>query len=613
MKTISLRKKVSAIAVASLGFGLLSVVPASAANAPGNVVNSINLTTVTASPKVGTVVHVNVGASVPTQTIVATDSFDLTGAITSYPAGGQVGVVASITTGAGATATKLAAPYNGTYVASGGTLLVQAAATTAVTANAVTSSATVGMGSYSFTPTKAGTYVLTVFKDSNQDGIIGANDVSQTVSITVADVAGYSAALSTALLKEDLDDAEDAAVGYSAATDAAGAFAIRTLGQKAATILVQTRDTANALYLGQTVTATMSGSGFVTAGNADSNNDGTVAVAEMNTGDGSASQTRTASVSGSTSGSVIIGIWADGTAGTGTVTISVTDKVSGATTTLATKTVTFYSGTAATIEAVVLQGRATAGAANGCVSATACDQASLANTPAVVIVAKDSGGRVIPGLTITGESADTAIIAATTVAIVTGGTDKNGRGYYNASVTGGAAANVGKSTTIVYSHVVSATLTIKTAPITITNAGTPATVTWSTDKTTYTPGAPVVITVTAKDAGGNAAADGTYATLFAGASTLGGSITGSTPAASVEIKGGVATYTAFAPGTAGTYVVSNKFGASMPAALQGAAISTSIVVSDPNAAIATSIASLNAKIVALNALIAKIMKRLNIR
>ena len=333
----------------------------------------------------------------------------------------------------------------------------------------------------------------------------------------------------------------------------------------------------------------------------------------MNTGDGSASTTRTAAVSASTSGSVIIGVWGDGTAGTGTVTISVTDKVSGATTTLATKTVTWYSGTAATIEAVVLQGRATVGAANGCVSATACDQASLANTPAVVIVAKDSGGRVIPGLTITGESTDTSIIAATSVTAVTGGTDKNGRGYYNASVTGGAAANVGKKSTITWSVTLADGVTKITTTSEASLAGTPATVTWTLDKATYTPGSSVVITVSAKDAAGNAAADGTYANLHAGASTLGGSITGSTPAASVEILGGKATYTAFAPGTAGTYTVSNKFGASMPSALQGTAISTSIVVSDPNAALVTMIDALNAKIVALNALIAKIMKKLGVK
>jgi hypothetical protein len=280
---------------------------------------------------------------------------------------------------------------------------------------------------------------------------------------------------------------------------------------------------------------------------------------------------------------------------------------------LATKTVTWYSSTAATLEVTTLQGIATPGAANGCANATDCTQATLALTPAYVIVAKDSGGRVIPDLTITGTPADTSVIASTSVVIVTGGDDKNGRGYYNASVTGGAAANVGKKSVITWSTTLADGVTKITTTSEATLGGTPATVTWSLDKTTYAPGAPVVITVTAKDSAGNAVGDGTYANLFAGASTLGGSITGSTPGASVEIKGGVKTFTAFAPGTGGSYVVSNKFGTSMPSALQGAAISATIVVTDPNAALLTQIDALNAKIVALNALIAKIMKKLGVK
>ena len=49
MKTISL-KKVSAVAVASLGFGLTSVVPANGANITTSI-TSINLTSATATPR----------------------------------------------------------------------------------------------------------------------------------------------------------------------------------------------------------------------------------------------------------------------------------------------------------------------------------------------------------------------------------------------------------------------------------------------------------------------------------------------------------------------------------------------------------------------------------
>ena len=63
MKTISL-KKVSALAVASLGFGLLSVVPAQAAAeelgtaGTGGTVTAITASTVTAAPTQNTAVFV---------------------------------------------------------------------------------------------------------------------------------------------------------------------------------------------------------------------------------------------------------------------------------------------------------------------------------------------------------------------------------------------------------------------------------------------------------------------------------------------------------------------------------------------------------------------------
>jgi trimeric autotransporter adhesin len=610
MSTKTIYKRIALVAVVSLGAGVLSVAPANAANDATIVVSSINLASATTSPTVGSAVAINVGAAVPTLTLAAnTDSFDLTAAVTSFPVGGQVGVAAAITTGAGAAATKLAAPFNGTYAAAGASLRVQAAAATAVTANSVTSSATVGMGSYSFTPTKAGVHVITVFHDRNQDGIIGASDISQTISITVADVSGYSAALSTALMGQDLIDADDTGLP-TAATDAVRPVAIRTIGQKVAQIVVTTRNGNNVVQAGNVISATMTGSGFVSAGaSAVAAGNGALTAAELDAADGTATTTRSATATTTATGTVGLAIWGDGTSGTGTVTITVTNAA-GATTTLATKNVSFH-GTVATLTATVLQGIATPGTANGCSNATTCDQTTLALTPAVVIVARDSNGVVVPGLAVTGLSADATTVSATTVTAVTGTPDKNGRGFYNASVTGGAAANVGKSTTIVYSTIVSATLTISAPAVTISLGGTPSAVTMTLDKTSYTPGEKVTITVNAKDAAGNNAGDGTYANLFAGASVLGGSFTGSTPAASVEIVGGKATFTAFAPGSSGTYTITNTLSTSAGAANVGKAVTASVVVgaSADMSAITTLINSLIAKINALNKLVIKIQKK----
>jgi hypothetical protein len=302
----------------------------------------------------------------------------------------------------------------------------------------------------------------------------------------------------------------------------------------------------------------------------------------------------------------------DGNSGVGTVTVSITNAA-GVTTVLGTKTITFY-GTVATLSATVLQGIARPGAANGNKTVNSATQATLALTPAVVVVARDANGVIVPALTVVGTPADLTVVASsTTDGAVNGTTDKNGPGHYNFDVTGGAAANVGKSTTIVYSTVVSSTLTISAAPVTIALAGTPAAVTWALDKTSYAPGEKVTITVTAKDSAGNNAADNTYANLFAGATVLGGQITGSTPAASVELVGGKATYTAFAPGSSGTYTISNTLASSAGAANVGKALTGSIVVgaSADMAAITTLINSLVAKINALNKLVMKIQKKVN--
>ncbi len=613
MKTISL-KKVSAVAVASLGFGLMSVVPANAdAVTAASIVETISLAKVTTTPTTGTAVEVNLGLKVGALTGETDgDTLNIRGYLSSYPASAFAQVTASAT--AVGTDSEIGVDAQSADSGSGSSYIVTFTDSSEMgTGETVTATAAVGIGKYSFTPSAVGTYVLTVWADSDGDTVVDITEAVQTISLTVVAAAGYSSALSTAFMVQDLTDADNSAQP-TATTDATAApLAINTVGQKAATIVVTTRTSENTVYTGQAITATVSGSGFVSAGSAAGGASAT--DTQIDTADGSATTTRSASVSATanTTGVVAIGVWGDGTAGTGTITISVTDQVSGATTTLATKTITWYSGTAAKLEVTTLQSIATPGAANGCSNATTCTQATLALTPAYVIKATDSGGRLIPGLTITGTPTDTTVIASTSVAIVTGTPDKNGRGYYNASVTGGAVANVGKKTTITWSTTLADGVTKITTTSEGSLAGTPATVTWSTDKTTYTPGSSVVITVSAKDAAGNAAADGTYANLHAGASTLGGSITGSTPAASVEILGGKATYTAFAPGTAGTYTVKNTFGASMPSAQQGAAVSTSIVVSDPNAAILTQIDALNAKIVALNALIAKIMKKLGVK
>jgi hypothetical protein len=433
-------------------------------------------------------------------------------------------------------------------------------------------------------PVAAGTYEAVVSYAIAAD-FTAVTTVSKAFTLTVAADSSFSTALTTVYLNDDAT--KTAQADFTAATDALGATGPSTLNTDAARIFVSTRKANGSVYSGGTLYAYMTGPGQLDI-------DGTTDV-------------RSESISND--GTHYINVSGDGTSGVGTVNIYIILADGVTKVDLPSKKVSFY-GSVAKLTATVVRGIATASTTTGdCGGLTDCTYATLAEKPAVVITATDANGVKIPGLTVTGTTADATIVAASTVGEATGGTDFNGLGSYNASITGGVV--VGKTTTVTYSTVVSALVTIKSEPVTIANAGTPATVTWALDKTSYAPGAPVVITVTAKDAAGNAVGDNTYSTLFAGATVLGGAITGSTPAASVELVGGKATYTAYAPGTSGSYVISNKLGASVPAALQGTSLTGTVVVgaSAEMSAVTTLINSLIAKINALNKLVIKIQKK----
>jgi hypothetical protein len=167
VKTISL-KKVSAVAVASLGFGLLSVVPAQASVATvaalttvdGDATNSIVYTTV------GTEVLTDVFALTTTDTTEA-DTLTITPTITSQPAGdtlsvgtagsGKVGMKTSGTLGANVATTATADKH---------TLAVSAGVATLTwssgTIPAFAENAEQVVGQLSVTPTTAGRYVIAI-------------------------------------------------------------------------------------------------------------------------------------------------------------------------------------------------------------------------------------------------------------------------------------------------------------------------------------------------------------------------------------------------------------------------------------------------------------------
>jgi hypothetical protein len=298
------------------------------------------------------------------------------------------------------------------------------------------------------------------------------------------------------------------------------------------------------------------------------------------------------------SGVVYVTVYADGTEGVGTITISV------GTTTVATETVTFY-GTATKYVAVVKKQH------------IANSGSSTADV--IEVTATDKAGNLVPSSVI-GASVGTSTIATVTSSATTAST---GKALF--AMTGLAT----KFGAVVVTFADSATAPTVTTTATVGVSSVLAkTVTAASDKTTYTAGAPITWTLTFKDANGLGIPDGSYAagTLLANSALnpVASAALASTPFkgdVAVDVVAGVATAKGFAPLTAGPvsyiWTLGGTAGAADSAnlvtALQATTVTASATVTDASAAIQTSIAALNAKIVALNALIAKIMKRLNIR
>ena len=182
MSTKTTFKRVALVAVVALGLGGLSIVPASAAVTQG-MVESISLAQVTAAPGINAAIDVNMGAAIGDVTGAAdNDVLRFKGYLSAYPAGGFAGVTASATASgtdgelAGVTA-AVGAQANTTEAASGSVYSVTLTTAAALSDNSpssegnITASAIQGAAKFSFTPTVAGAYTMSVWYDQDNDGV----------------------------------------------------------------------------------------------------------------------------------------------------------------------------------------------------------------------------------------------------------------------------------------------------------------------------------------------------------------------------------------------------------------------------------------------------------
>jgi hypothetical protein len=451
------------------------------------------------------------------------------------------------------------------------------------------------------TPT-VGTVTVSSFTETAEgSGIYGATATS-TVTITVGATAiagGINATTSTAVM--------NAAATWSSTTEATVTASRTASATPVAAIKVSLAQVAGAITGTTAVTATITGAGTLLLSASDSDPSS------------SAITGRSVSSTVTTLGEAFtVGVAPDGTSGVGTVTIT-------AGTYTATKTVTFYGSAASYKATTILNATANGATTNDAVTVCAADSAGIA-VPSSTIYAY-SGDTTVATVATSGSTVSSAVVEDLNGA--TGDTTPlsiDPTLYVSAKAIGCIGfAVVGLSQTTKSSVVLTfgnaATQATSTVTTTATvNVGSVAatTATLTTDKTTYAPGEKMTVTLTLKDSAGRLVGAGPGTGTLSAALTSSASLNGDALFATGNThKLGVVTISTYAPLAQGPVSFAGKTGTNatyLVTAAQGAALAATVNVVDANqTSLLTQIDALNAKIVALNALIAKIMKKLGVK
>jgi len=555
-------KRVAVTAIAALGFGMLSVVPSSAVVTVSTVSfdadDSLTLSS-TSSDSV---------TAVLTQTFGATSSADsatvyvsITSANASFATLGMrvSDSSTSSTTNAGQANTSPDIGYALMNQSSdrADTYLLGHETNTAYTTWSrndsrtvalVTSGAATGTVKYTvglYAISKAGTYTVTANVVNYAAGVGLGTTVAATATWTVT-VTGADTTAVAANTTSRIYAGEDAGT-----TDSAVVTTTSTASEDAAANILVTQKTAANTAANESMTATLVGSGYLTTGTSASN--GTKPVTGV----------KTVTVKNGD----YIHVWPDGTAGTGTITINTFGGV-----TLGTETITF-SGTRTGISIATTNytiGRAGNGSI-GYTTGVASGTMALTDVAAFVAKVTDSGGRAVPGQTVTISSSNTAVVASGTCTengYAGNPGNTGGKGFYNCSFTTAPTATSGQSAVLtvrVTNPTVTTTTAYYTTTVNVTIGGTISTETASFDKATYEPGEKMVYTISAKDASGNPVYDGATPAALTCNKTIGGSLSDSEWGVYVggkAVAGDNSYEQLFAPGSGGKFKCSGNGGAS---------------------------------------------------
>jgi len=581
MSTKTNFKRIALVAVAALGMGVLSSIPAKATYIVAPTLTIATGTATKAKSDSTTAGSITVTA---TSDIATTDTLSVTATAVSFPGTRVPGLNLYFSDTSGST-NAVAVP-SGKTGGGGGAVSIPATATDSIPASAISGAVITSPASAGVIKMKllaqldtsiarqAGTYTFTIAVtpfSATTTGIKGTA-VTGTLTITVAALDSES---------------ETASAGSSAAY-------LSSSGTTAPTVDAS----INALATASTTIRGYVYVNLVNTGSAQANESVTITTTVGSIGDhgGTAPIGKNVTLKYN-SGGGFYPIFSDGNAGTAVITVKSTSV------TFANKSVNFYAANPTTLVARALNTSPGVGTTSA----------------AVEVVAKDSNGLIWAG--------SLAIYSDTLGTISDTGTACS----YTASVAAHICSVTGvvAGTAKVKAYAAAQTVVSNEVSLTVT-AATAATVKLAWDKTSYAPGEKAILSVTVLDSTGKAVSAGTFANLFAtggislssaagnGSDTLTAiSVTTSSPAADY-----VSTstdpqkrYTVYMPSSGATVKASATGGTSLPLAGQ-VAVSASASVTDNAAAalaavsaLATTVASLKTLITTLTNLVLKIQKK----
>jgi len=476
MSTKTTFKRIALVAVAALGFGMLSVVPSNAAP----IAHTLTIDAATDTVAIG-----ETASALLTQSFIAVaaqDSVTVTATITSSN-GGAAGLRMSTYDSSTATAAVFGSSAVTSAAASS---VTQIAGTTAPTTTNMAVNFRYNL--YLHNPTVAGTYTVRVFATPYNGGAVGTtydSVLTWTVTVTAADKVATSG---TSILRAygTATSTNTAPWGGTAAATDSTVVLSRTV-TTAPRAVIHTTQTNAAGTADESMTATITGPGYITSGTPATPGTAPTTGYAVTVKNGDS-----------------IYVWSNGTGGTATITVRTISGLA-----LGTETVSFHGAVTALAVTATYKTIGLAGAPLTSLGITNTTSAAF------TVKATDVNGIAVPGLTLEVLSSNGAVVTSGAATATSAGQPS---GSYYVAFTTATVSTSGQKATLTVRIADPASTTTPAAYLTVTKdvttGGAAATETIKTDKSEYEPGEGMVITATCKDASGNPCVDG-YPSLSA--------------------------------------------------------------------------------------------------